>query len=205
MKETADNKNMTSVERRILKFFFALTDKKKDIGELAKTLGVSVSTAKRYANILEKAGIVRVRDKYQRRGKSAMLCKNMYFCIVKIGKSTIAISLSSYLPKYEYSVVLPYNEALTETDNALCLKRTLENLCAQMRAEKVFIAFVLSDGVCICENVLCETACCNTNNSEFKGKFLANYNIKARDISSEESISALVMEMIRKARNKTCN
>ncbi len=203
MKETADNKNITSVERRILKFFFALTDKEKNMGELAKMLGISVSTAKRYANILEKAGIVCVRDKYRRRGKSAVLCKNMYFSIVRIGKNTIAISLSSYLPKYEYSVILPYNEALTEADNALCLKRTLKNLHAQMRAEKVFIAFVMSDNACIGENILCETVYGNTINSEFESKILTNSNKKARDISKEESISALVIEIIRNVRNKT--
>ncbi|MBE6549025.1 MAG: winged helix-turn-helix transcriptional regulator [Ruminococcaceae bacterium] len=204
MKETADNKNMTSVERRILKFFFALTDKEKDIGELAKTLGVSVSTAKRYANILEKAGIARVRNKNYRHGKSAMLCKNVYFSVVRIGKNTVEISLVSFLPKYEYSVILPYNESLSNVDNAIYIKRTLDNLCAQARSEKTLARLVLSDGACIEESV-CREIFYKAPCSAFKGEILTTDKQKAQDISAESVISALVIEMIRNIRAQNGN
>ena len=73
---------------------------------------------------------------------------------MRIGKNTVDISISSLLPKYEYSVVLAYNEALTELENAQYIKRILEKLYAQLRAEKVFSAFLVSESACIGDNIL---------------------------------------------------
>lgn len=202
MKENGDNKNISAIERRILKFFFSLTDREKKLSELACALGISLSTAQRYSRVLEEAGIARIKNKKYRGGKSAALCKNVYFFVVRIGKNTVDITLVSFLPKYQYSVILPYNEALTDIDNALCAKRLLDKLYAQVRADKALAAFILSDGACINEDIL-HKASCGSARSCFKGKILKNDKKKAQDMSVEESISALVVEMIRNIRKRT--
>ena len=200
MKEIADNKNITSRERRILKFFFALTEGEKNVSVLMRTLDVSLSTARRYANILEKARIARIRNKDNRHGKSVVLCKNMYFSAVKIGKNTIDISIASFLPEYGYSVILPYNEAITDTENALCIKKTLKNLLSRLSAEKIFVAFVLSDGACIGENALRETAFNTFGFDELNSKILTHYGENKQNISTEDIISELVIGAVRNVR-----
>ena len=205
MKKIADIKNIKSIEKRMSAFFFALTDGEKSIRTLADTINVSLSTAKRYAHVFERAEIIRVAktNGNGRRGKKGIgLSPSLCFAVVKIEKKMAEISTIALFPRYEYSVALPYNEALNDTDNALCLKRTLRNLCAQVRAEKVLVGVVLSDGACIDEGV-CNEVFCDVALSNFKGKILVIDKQRAQNISTEEIISALVIEMIKNIRDKT--
>lgn len=207
MKENTDNKNITSFERRILKFFFALTDREKNARELVDALGVSLSTVQRYANIFEMSGIARIKrgnGKAHRGGKIVGLRPNTYFLTIRIKENRVDILLISFLPKYEYSVILPYNESLSDADNALYIKRILNKLCAKVRAEKTFVGIVLSDDACICESI-CRETICNTELFTLEGKIWADDNKQAQNITTEEVISALVIETIRKIRAKTAN
>ena len=164
MIENSGNKNITAYEKRKKSFFYAVAEGEGNIGKLSDALNVSRVTVRRYARELENAGLVRFmmpnvkdRKKIARVGISHNLC----FAILKIEAKTIELFVYSLPQKYEYSVTLAYNEALNDTDNALCAKRTLERLCEQAFAYRTFVGVILADGSClnasICGEIFCDT------------------------------------------------
>lgn len=185
---------MKPVERRMLSFFCETVGKEKRIDELAKAIEVSTSTVKRYARAFERVGLIEIGKV---NGKNIVFCKNVCFALVKIKERAIELSALVLSSKRVCSVILPYNAALTQEDNAICAKRACENLCAQTRAERTLAVIALRYGSCIDESV-CKEVFSNAAACSFEDKMSDNDKAKARDIAVMDDISALAVDMIRK-------
>ena len=78
----------------------------------------------------------------------------------------------------------------------------MEKLYAQLRAEKVFYAVLVSEIACIGDNIL-RDAYGDAFNRNYESEILIFDKRKAQSMSVEEIISALVVKDIRKIRCKT--
>jgi hypothetical protein len=188
MKEDSGNKNITPSEKRKKRFFYAVAEGEGDIGTLAQKLCVSRTTVRRYARDLENAGIVRFMisgGKCRKKVRSIGLCPNLRFAIVKIGAKKIEISVFDLPKKYEYSVALPYNEALSDTENAFCVKRNLEKLCAQAFSDRTLVGVILADGACM-DLCICREIFGGTVLSVFECKAIATKNETERSFTMNE-------------------
>lgn len=203
MTDKRDAVNLSSTEKRMSEFFFALSEGGNDIHTLANAVDISLSTAKRYAKSFEGAGIARPRKaggKHHGNAKLLTLSQRLSFSVAIIGNKTVELSVRAFSPKYEYSVTLPYNESFTEEENAFCVRKNLEALNSKVFAEKSYMAVVVSDGSCIKKRAF----------DELHGKTaivvlergLSEGDKKAREAVKEEAIFALVIEMIRDIRAK---